>query len=190
MANFTHPESETEERKAYLFSKERFYSLIKEPGGARMLYVWLEECGEALQSPPYKPEMSAAERVYMDILVERTSNLHPVTLSDRAYRIVKRCSRLPLSGAQICNITSKCEYVLEQVLKDKEKIKEYLPQGGVGHLSFEVCHFLCKEEFSGTPHEYKAYYDPYLMDERASWVEIFTGHNFRINWEALLKGPE
>ena len=80
---------------------------------------WLEECGEALQSPPYKPEMSVAERVYIDILLDRTSNLHPVTLSDRAYRIVKRCSRLPSSRAQICNITSKCEYVLEQVLKDK-----------------------------------------------------------------------
>ena len=52
-----------------------------------MLHEWLEECGEALSSPPYQPEMLAAERVYIDILVDRASNLHPVMLLDRAYRI-------------------------------------------------------------------------------------------------------
>ena len=68
--------------------------------GAQKNREWLEECGEALRSPPYQPEMSAAERVYIDILVDRASNIHTVTLSDRAYQIIKRCSRLPYLGAK------------------------------------------------------------------------------------------
>ena len=188
MANVTNAECESEERRAYLFCRERFDSLIKGPGGTRMLREWLEECGEALQSPPYQPEMLAAERVYIDILVDRASNIHPVKLSDRAYQIIKKCSRVPYSGAQICNMMSICEYILEQVCRDQKKIKEYLPQGDVGCLRFEV-HFHCKEEFSGSPLDYQAYFDPYLMDKRARWVEILTGHDFRINWETLLGGP-
>ena len=62
-------------------------------------------------------------------------------------------------------------------VRKKKKLNNTFPRD-VGRLRFEVCPFLCKEEFNGTPHEYKAYYDPYLMDERARWVEIFTGHDF------------
>ena len=79
MVNYTHPEAETDEQRAYLFCRERFESLIRGPGGARKLRMWLEECSEALQSPPYQPKMSAAERVYVDILVDRASNLTNIT---------------------------------------------------------------------------------------------------------------
>ena len=188
MVNYTHPEAETDEQRAYLFCRERFESLIRGPGGARKLRMWLEECSEALQSPPYQPKMSAAERVYVDILVDRASNLRPVSLTDRACLIIKMCSPLPLSGAQNYKLINKCEFILEQVRKDKEKIEKYLPQGDVGRLKFEVCHFLCKEECGGNPHYYQAYIDPHLIDERARWVEVFTGHNFQIKWEAWFEG--
>ena len=45
MANFTNPESELAERRAYLFCRERFYSLIQGPGGARMLSISAGDVG-------------------------------------------------------------------------------------------------------------------------------------------------
>ena len=116
-----------------------------------MLREWLEEYGEALRSPPYQPEMLAAERVYIDILVDRASNIHPVTLSDRAYQIIKRCSLLPYSGAHICIITSKCEYVLEQVRKEKEKRKQYLPQGTWGASGLRFATSSVRKSLMGPP---------------------------------------
>ena len=124
-------------------------------------------CREALRTPQYQPEMSAVERVYVDILVDKVSNIHIVALSDQTYEIIKKCSRLPLSGVLIYQLTWRCKYALKQIRRDRENLKKYLPQGDVGHLGFEVCHFLCKEEFSRIPHDYQAYMNPYLMDERA-----------------------
>ena len=69
------------------------------------------------------------------------------------------------------------------VRREQEKLKKYLPQGDMGRLRFEVCHFLCKEEFTRTPHDHQAYLNPYLMDERAHWVEVFTGHDPRLSFK-------
>ena len=179
MAHFTTPESELAERGAYLFCRDRFYTLIRAPGGALRLGTWMEGCTEALRTPQYQPEMSAAERVYVDILVDKASNIHIVALSDQTYEIIMKCSRLPLSGVLIYELTRSCEYALKQIRRDQENLRKYLPQGDVGHLRFEVCHFLCKEEFSGIPHDYQAYLNPYLMDERACWVVVIRGHDFQ-----------
>ena len=129
----------------------------------------MEECKETLRTPQYQPEMSAVERVYIDILVDKASNIRTVALS----KIIEKCTRLPHSGVQIHNLTIE----VNMVRRDQEKLKKYIPQEDVGRLRLKVCHFLCKEEFTGTPHDYQAYLNLYLMDERAHWVEVFTGHD-------------
>ena len=110
MAHFTHPESESVEQGTYLFCRDRFDTLIRGPGGAGKLRVWMEGCKETLRTPQYQPEMLAVERVYIDILEDKASNIRTVTLSDPAYKIIEKCTRLPHSGVQIHNLTSRGEY--------------------------------------------------------------------------------
>ena len=110
MAHFTNPESESMERGAYLFCPDPFYTLIRGPCGTGKLRVWIEECKETPRTPQYQPEMSAVERVYIDILEDKASNIRTLALSDRAYKIIEKCTRLPHSGVQIHNLTSRGEY--------------------------------------------------------------------------------
>ena len=134
MAHFTTPECESVERGAYLLCCNRFYTLIRATGGALRLGTWMEGCGEALRTFQYQPEMSAAERVYVDILEDKASNIRIVALWDRTYEIIKKCSRLPLSGVRIYELTRRCDYALTQICRDRENFKKYLTPGDMGHL--------------------------------------------------------